>query len=694
MRAATVVAAVVLGLLWTGSAGAAERSCSGDVVAASELAVVLQAGTTYEACLRATGRRTSLAPPAPTDDLRAEGVIGRFVPYATGNGGGGTSWVLDARTGKAVTIGSQGLGRERYEDHLLLDGRTVVVTGGVPRGSPGGTSTVRVGRPGRTPREIETGGINDFQDLAVSPVHYRVGGGPPVTRIYWTGAEGVRSRIIPNSARTDDLAGGLPLPESFDVVATGRRCAGRVVVATGPVRVLARRHRAVLCHRPSGRRTQLGRLDGVSHVELRGPRVLFERSAPGAHADLVRADAATGEVEALQRSARGSVVGEAELLADGTVVYSFATDFPSGGDPDDQIVAVAPDGTESDVTPPSDAIEGDTLAVEDGRAYWMQAGVPRSALLRARTLRQAEPTGSITGRLTDRETGAPVAGACVFVERVGASGERLIPAKSGEDGTYALTGLATGTYRVNVRPFSPLYSDLILPEDCFSSANYQSTWWRDAPDSSAATPVSVTDGVATSGVDQPLRRLASISGRVVDTSGEPLARQCVTLGGQRRYTGSDGRFTFHQLQPGAHEVEAAVRGTYFAAPVQFRCAVTHATRTASFTVAEGESRTVDDLVLERARYTARGLSVKANCRGKRCVIAGRLRPDPALRDVPLGEVCTGRVTVRLGSGRRVRTTLTDACTYRVVTRVKRARDARRARARYAGDTYHRPIRSG
>lgn len=56
------------------------------------------------------------------------------------------------------------------------------------------------------------------------------------------------------------------------------------------------------------------------------------------------------------------------------------------------------------------------------------------------------PPGSITGRVTAGDTGQPIAGICASASQIG--GPAVTSARTGSDGTYAISGVTPGRYRV------------------------------------------------------------------------------------------------------------------------------------------------------------------------------------------------------------------------------------------------------
>lgn len=105
----------------------------------------------------------------------------------------------------------------------------------------------------------------------------------------------------------------------------------------------------------------------------------------------------------------------------------------------------------------------------------------------------AEPTGSITGTVTDAAN-TPIEGVSVYIDGTDASDT------SGDDGTYELTGLESGDYVVQV-----------------TDPNAE---WRDA----STGAIEVLDGAEISDVDFVLTARGNnvLYGTVTDETGEPV----------------------------------------------------------------------------------------------------------------------------------------------------------------------------
>jgi hypothetical protein len=156
-----------------------------------------------------------------------------------------------------------------------------------------------------------------------------------------------------------------------------------------------------------------------------------------------------------------------------------------------------------------------------------------------------DQAGSITGQVTNGTSGLPYAWVGVFDVP---AGNQIAGETTDENGNYTIGGLPTGTYKV-----------------AFGGIDgYASEWYDNASNESSATPVSVTAGSDTSGIDAVLSAGASISGTVTDgTNGIQYiyASACFWDAGQQMCTAyynattdSSGNYAINGLQAGQYKV--------------------------------------------------------------------------------------------------------------------------------------------
>lgn len=160
-------------------------------------------------------------------------------------------------------------------------------------------------------------------------------------------------------------------------------------------------------------------------------------------------------------------------------------------------------------------------------------------------------SGSITGTVVDFSSKAPVAQiqACAYRSP---SFEYAGCEETAVDGSYAIAGLAGGSYKVQFRrPY-------------FSEANYLAQYYDGQPTWDSANVVTVTEGVAKNGVDAELHVGGQIAGTVVAAAGEaPLASisACAYVAaGPGELVGcaatdADGGYTISGLPTGSYKVQ-------------------------------------------------------------------------------------------------------------------------------------------
>ena len=122
------------------------------------------------------------------------------------------------------------------------------------------------------------------------------------------------------------------------------------------------------------------------------------------------------------------------------------------------------------------------------------------------------PGAVISGVVTDSH-GNPISGICIELDGNN-SYTANVPESTGDDGSYAITGLSAGTYEVG------------FAGGCGNSGNYAPTWYQNQSDESQATPITLTTGGAAVANEQMLPG-ATITGRVTNASGHRLSGICV-----------------------------------------------------------------------------------------------------------------------------------------------------------------------
>jgi hypothetical protein len=114
----------------------------------------------------------------------------------------------------------------------------------------------------------------------------------------------------------------------------------------------------------------------------------------------------------------------------------------------------------------------------------------------------AEP-GQIAGRVTSASTAEPIEGVEVCADENMEYGGSAGCTKTGTDGAYVVSGLATGEYRVSF--FA-------------NGLNYLDEYYNDKSQSAEEEPVSVSAGGTTTGIDAALVEAGRLTGEVTDSS--------------------------------------------------------------------------------------------------------------------------------------------------------------------------------
>jgi uncharacterized surface anchored protein len=153
--------------------------------------------------------------------------------------------------------------------------------------------------------------------------------------------------------------------------------------------------------------------------------------------------------------------------------------------------------------------------------------------------------GTISGTVTD-PAGSGMSG--VWVNVYNKEQKKIIGMLSNSGGTYAISGLPAGEYRIEFDP---------------SSAAYLREWYKDAPAFACATPVAVTAGSTQADIDVALESagpLSSMSGRVTKAGGAGLAGILVEVYDKEKnkvrskLTNADGSYTVDVLPAGTYRV--------------------------------------------------------------------------------------------------------------------------------------------
>jgi hypothetical protein len=183
----------------------------------------------------------------------------------------------------------------------------------------------------------------------------------------------------------------------------------------------------------------------------------------------------------------------------------------------------------------------------------------------------------ITGKITDSSNGAVIQGARVSVYDA-ASGSWIGDAYTDATGTYTVTGLASGNYKVRFTGSSGTASPSIpapspaspappaaggyISLSSTSNTGYLSQWYSGKTDQSSANIVTVTAPGTTGGIDAALTKGGAITGKVTDsTSGAGIQGVYVYVydagsGGSVGYGSTDaaGAYTISGLATGSYKL--------------------------------------------------------------------------------------------------------------------------------------------
>ncbi|MEH0843252.1 carboxypeptidase-like regulatory domain-containing protein [Micromonospora sp. CPCC 205711] len=193
---------------------------------------------------------------------------------------------------------------------------------------------------------------------------------------------------------------------------------------------------------------------------------------------------------------------------------------------------------------------------------------------------QAEPDGTITGTVTDRATGAPLAGACVSLMQ---SPELTLATKCTDSaGTYTFSVTGQSGYGIHVRA---------------RAAGRPDVWWPSAPDYLNGDPVSVDPGATARADLSMITDVGGFQGRITHADGSAAYQSEVTAVAvegnwkARAFTDADGRYRLANLPVGSYRLGLGPLGWV---PQQWVPGKTVQSDGTVFPVTAGSTTTVDD----------------------------------------------------------------------------------------------------
>ena len=290
------------------------------------------------------------------------------------------------------------------------------------------------------------------------------------------------------------------------------------------------------------------------------------------------------------------------------------------------------------------------------------------------------PTGgTISGRLTARDTGQPLSGACV---QTGTSKGPVFDSTD-STGRYELFGLPTAHYQVLFQPYYHGIGFALFGQKGVCADTELNYFF-------ATRAVAVTEGAAVAGIHQQASPAASIAGRVLDGLGRPEPRVCIRGSGHPvEITDDKGRYRLPLQPAGALRVRfggfwhvttvnVGLDSEAYAVDCGYR---TYALESVAVRLGRGEALSGVNVTI---RFRTR-LDVRLRRVGRRRVsVAGRLRVPRRAGGCRPGVV---RVAVRTEGEapvtRRVR--LTSRCRWSANVRSMDTRRRLRASATYRGD---------
>ena len=179
--------------------------------------------------------------------------------------------------------------------------------------------------------------------------------------------------------------------------------------------------------------------------------------------------------------------------------------------------------------------------------------------------------GGISGRVTT-VAGTPVSSGTVTLSNTSGSVNETDTVAA--DGTYTLTALPPGSYRVCV----DVEHDSAAPPNGYLSQCYRNQAWSpqyDADLPPTLTPVTVKAGTTTAGIDARLVTAGAVSGTVTDTGGHGVSGITVyafDAAGRRASvsaTAADGTYTVRELRPAVPYTVCFADVHWVPAPVRY-----------------------------------------------------------------------------------------------------------------------------
>lgn len=157
--------------------------------------------------------------------------------------------------------------------------------------------------------------------------------------------------------------------------------------------------------------------------------------------------------------------------------------------------------------------------------------------------------GAISGVVTNK-SGRRLSNICVSVVNRRTGVQQFNAVQGGivvtQDGRYTFPGVSPGRY------------DVLFSDGCLGSARYGSQWYSGKRTEASATPVRVTAGRTTAGIDAAMALGGSISGRVISSHGRPVSNICVFA-----FDGATSSFGFGETRKtGAYTVPGLSTGSY------------------------------------------------------------------------------------------------------------------------------------